>query len=395
MNSLSPRRYLEEHGQPQGSPVPSHEDEVVRRWFALPVGTCLPFSDGGSCQLVFHGRVGSAAGPDVHDALLRFTSQDGRTVVGDIEFHIYASDWFSHHHQSDARYNNVILHVVLVCDTTTPILRSDGTPMPMCSLNDIVPASPMHVPAIHWPCQQVVPQMSEQERSKVLHQAGLLRFEQKADGFVEQLHGGLTSSLFSAYDACLIIALAEGLGYGRDRAFFRAAGAYLAGCTRTIPEPLGHTFDPPALDSSRLMALRTLVKQWREDAGWGAWARLKKAILPAGETLHVMAAIANLRSVFVDVGRARADILICNCVLPFALAVARLENDTLLAKQATDLYMVYPGLSSNRITRAMSRQLVLAQEPEGACRQQALHFIYQQTCREKHCEVCMLGKRLL
>jgi len=372
--------------------LPIHEDEVVRRWFALPSGTCLPFSDGGSCQLVFHGRVGGAAGPDVHDAILRFTGQGEKTVVGDIEFHVYASDWFAHRHQSDARYNNVILHVVLICDIAMPILRSDGTAMPMCSLYDVVPASPIHVRTIKWPCQQVVPNMREQERSNVLRQAGLLRFEQKADAFVEQLHNRLPSPFWSANDACLIVALAEGLGYGRDRAFFRAAGAYLSGCAKTIPEPLGHTFDPPALDSSRLTALRTLVARWRED---GAWETLKKVILPSAEAVQSMQIIACLRAMFTEVGRARADILICNCVLPFAFAVALVENDTLLAKQATRLYLAYPGLSSNRITRAMSRQLLLTHEPEGACRQQGLHYIYQQTCREKHCEICMLGKRLL
>src|SRR5579859_4921835 len=34
-------------------PYHLHEDEVARRWFALPFGTRLPLSDGGSCQLVF------------------------------------------------------------------------------------------------------------------------------------------------------------------------------------------------------------------------------------------------------------------------------------------------------------------------------------------------------
>ena len=29
------------------------------------------------------------------------------------------------------------------------------------------------------------------------------------------------------------------------------------------------------------------------------------------------------------------------------------------------------------------------------CQQQGLHYIYQQTCKEKRCEVCMLGQRLL
>ena len=340
----------------------------------------------------------------------------------------------------------------------------------------------------------------------------LLRFEQKAHAFVEQLHTAYAHAPFSAYDVGLIVALAEGLGYGRNRAFFRATGQYLLGLIDTVPEPLGHTFDPPDLDASRLVILRKLVEQWRTTSAWemmreillnteprgdaggvdvgggpcgpytgrffgneytlsrrgggGAdvgsgplWPPVGEVELPTGEerraatrapaphhaapaptrlpssnrvgeeeprelpigearraatrapaprhaapaptrlpwydrvsTLHPL---DSLRAIFTGVGRARADILIGNVVLPFAMAVGLIENDHTLVMQAQTLYQTYPSLSSNRITRAMCAQLQLLDEPAGACQQQGLHYIYQQTCKEKRCDECIVGRRKL
>jgi hypothetical protein len=52
------------------------------------------------------------------------------------------------------------------------------------------------------------------------------------------------------------------------------------------------------------------------------------------------------------------------------------------------MYLDYPALASNQVTRAMSRQLRLPREPQGACQQQGLHHLYAQACKEKRCEVC-------
>jgi hypothetical protein len=191
----------------------------------------------------------------------------------------------------------------------------------------------------------------------------------------------------------LIPALAEGLGYGRDRAFFRAAGLHLLGLANTIPEPLGRAPEPSPLDAGRLRILHNLVAQWRTT---GAWKTLRQALLddppPTNHsTIHFQ---HKLRNVFDGLGRARADILICNIVLPFAAAVAQSENDTLLAGQAQNLYRAYPALPSNQVTRAMCKQLMLKREPQGACQQQGLHFIYAQTCREKRCSQCIIGSKI-
>jgi len=224
-------------------------------------------------------------------------------------------------------------------------------------------------------------QMNEEQQARLFRLAGMLRFEQKVHAFLALLRDAQPSGCFSAHDVCLIPALAEGLGYGRDRAFFRAAGLHLLGLANIIPEPLGRAPEPSPLDAGRLHMLHNLVAQWRTT---GAWQTLRQAL-----------ALQRLRSIFDGLGKARADILICNVVLPFAAAVAQSENDTLLAGQAQNLYRAYPGLPSNQVTRAMCKQLLLKREPQGACQQQGLHFIYAQTCREKRCFQCMIGSKAI
>jgi len=264
--------------------------------------------------------------------VLRFPWHDV-SCVGAIEFHVRSSDWYAHQHHSDARYMQVILHVVLICDHPSPALCQDGRAIPMCSLNDLAPPRRSYLAAA-WPCQQVMRQLDEQERGRMLRQAGLLRFEQKTHAFVELLHKSYPQDPlqgpFSACDLCLITALAEGLGYGRDRAFFRAAGRHLLGLGRDLPEPLGRTMDPPPLDKGRLRVLRKLVEQWRVDS---AWQTLREIV----SMQHSSDRLDRLRAVFYGLGTARADILICNVVLPFAMAVALIEQDSSLAEQAQAL----------------------------------------------------------
>ena len=397
------------------------EDDVVRRWWTLSPGECLPLSNGDTFQLLCAGRPGSASGPDVRDAVLLFLSSEktccelinthqsqGKREVGDVEFHVRASDWFTHQHHKDARYNHVILHVVSICDDSTPTLRQDGTTIPLCSLNDLHrlnqlkwPNAPPHrltgTLKTLWPCQTVMALISNEECTRLLRHAGLLRFEQKTHVFVEQLRTAQPHASFTAYDTCLITALAEGLGYGRDRAFFRAAGLQLLGMPDKVPEPLGHASDPAPLDAGRLRILGTLVRQWRT---CGVWESIRDVIKGNKGTIACSCDLHSnkydqLRSVFGGLSTSRTDILICNVVLPFAAAVALIENDVELAEQTRNHYLGHPGLSSNSITRAMCRQLQLAHEPPNACQQQGLHYIYAQTCREKHCQLCMAGRHPL
>lgn len=370
------------------------EQDLAHRWHALPLAQSLPLINGETCCLLYAGRSGGPQGPDIRDAVLQFAPEHADTaegrITGDVEFHIRCSDWYAHQHHSDPRYNNVILHVVLIFDSAGPVLRQDGRAVPVCSLNDLVPAI---FPQPLWPCQCILPTMNGEARSALLQRAGLLRFEQKTQNLLAQLRVSQAHIPFSAYDACLIPALIEAMGYGRDRAFFRAVGQRLVGLSSKIPEPAGRAAEPSLLDAGRLRASGQLVEQWRTN---GAWETIREAIISADDQPgcgQARTLVDRLRAIFSDLGPARADILICNVVLPFAAAVASMEQEQSLLEKARMLYIAYPGLASNQVTRSMYRQLGLEREPKNACQQQGLHHIYAQTCREKQCAACIVVGR--
>ena len=81
------------HSSP--APAPTIEDDLARRWYALPLDILLPLTNGDACQLLYMGRPGGPQGPDVRDAVLRFAcgggvEQQGEHTVGDVEFHVRA-----------------------------------------------------------------------------------------------------------------------------------------------------------------------------------------------------------------------------------------------------------------------------------------------------------------
>ena len=73
--------------------------------------------DGRQVEVIYPGRLNSDAGPDFSGARLRIAGQEW---CGNVEIHVKASDWFAHHHDRDAAYGNVILHVVGVNDMQIP-----------------------------------------------------------------------------------------------------------------------------------------------------------------------------------------------------------------------------------------------------------------------------------
>lgn len=64
---------------------------------------------GETINIVDPGLYNHDAGPDFTNAKIVI---DGTLWVGNVEIHSQASDWYSHHHDSDQSYDNVIVHVV-------------------------------------------------------------------------------------------------------------------------------------------------------------------------------------------------------------------------------------------------------------------------------------------
>jgi hypothetical protein len=79
------------------------------------------------------GQYLELAGPDFFNAQITIGNQKW---AGNVEIHVKSSDWYVHHHEKDASYENVILHVVWEHDSE--IYRSNNTEIPVLELKNYV-----------------------------------------------------------------------------------------------------------------------------------------------------------------------------------------------------------------------------------------------------------------
>ncbi len=101
------------------------------------VWTC---TNGDPVQILAPGIVNPHEGPDfTHIAVL----YQGCVRIGTAEFHTYSSSWFDHGHAKDARYDDVMMHIVLV----------DDKPADSCMWTLVLPHSDMGL-ALHGLGQQ-------------------------------------------------------------------------------------------------------------------------------------------------------------------------------------------------------------------------------------------------
>lgn len=90
-------------------------------------------TDGHKIQILNFGNYTQQAGPDFFNAQLII---DNQKWAGNLEIHVKSSDWFLHHHETDANYNNVILHVVW--EHNTDVYRKDNSKIPVLELKSYV-----------------------------------------------------------------------------------------------------------------------------------------------------------------------------------------------------------------------------------------------------------------
>ena len=99
----------------------------------------LNTASGEPLQVIHTGSLNTDAGPDFFNAKIKI----GETVwAGNIEIHIKSSDWKNHNHQSDEKYNNVILHVVYHHDIE--IYYANGNPIPCLQLRNYISPLTLH-----------------------------------------------------------------------------------------------------------------------------------------------------------------------------------------------------------------------------------------------------------
>ncbi len=82
----------------------------------------LKTTDGKKVEIITTGQPNFDSGPDFFNAKIRI---EETTWAGNIEIHQKSSHWYRHRHNTDAAYDNVILHVVELNDS--PVLIKSQT----------------------------------------------------------------------------------------------------------------------------------------------------------------------------------------------------------------------------------------------------------------------------
>ncbi|MFH1141972.1 MAG: DUF2851 family protein, partial [Chloroflexota bacterium] len=145
--------------------------------------------DGRRLRVLYPGRPNGGPGPDFKDALVQ--REGSPPVRGDIEVHLQAAGWRQHGHHQDARYNNVVLHVVVQPDAGAAAYRQDGQVVPVTELAAAAqpcPDSPQVTPWVSpLPRLRRWSALSQEQLGQLLDQAGKQRFLNKSAGFLQAM----------------------------------------------------------------------------------------------------------------------------------------------------------------------------------------------------------------
>ncbi|MDQ2769148.1 MAG: DUF2851 family protein [Bacteroidota bacterium] len=138
---------------------------------------------GELIQVLKPGLRNADAGPDFLNARVRLGEVEWN---GAVEIHLRASDWTRHQHQTDPKYDQVILHVVGQHDADVD--RTDGTRIPALALQprlapellaryEALVEAPAAAPL---PCAPLLGQVPEITQTMMVERALLERVERKA-----------------------------------------------------------------------------------------------------------------------------------------------------------------------------------------------------------------------
>ena len=181
----------------------------------------LKTTQGESVEVLDVGLHNSDAGPDFFNAKLRISQQ---LWVGNVEIHLRSSDWFRHQHETDAHYDNVILHVVGEADVEVTTLSGRTLPQLIIEVPDFVRENYQTLMAedAYPPCHRLLPSLPIFEVHSWLSSLTFERLQQKTeriDRWLAQTQGD--------WERVAFIVLARAFGFGKNTDAFEHWAATL------------------------------------------------------------------------------------------------------------------------------------------------------------------------
>jgi len=425
------------------------EKLITRLWQSHLVK--YPVADTGArLRIIFPGRVSNIGGCDFKDAV--FTA-NGRIVSGNIEVHSRSSQWYSHGHHQNQKYNDIVLHVVWQLDSQTPTLLQNGQVIPTVCLSSSFHSSLdelLNLPAnISSSCPAAGNHLTT---GQLLTAAGMKRFRAKTASLRRALntsdasqvvYRGIARALGYAQNAspcqdlaerlpishliekgkpaadtilqALLLGYAGLLPYQRHRSVTDRKSIKLekiwrcAGITETMKESDWCFFRvrPDNFPTRRLVALSCLISRYNQPGLFQGVLRLVKKA-PAGATgrwlesglvvvgcgywqNHLDFGVAAGRASAL-IGYEKAAAIVINIILPFSAAWAEMDSDPKLKKKVAEIYRSYHVTGDNELTRYMKQQLSLNPNIRlSACQQQGLIQIFNGYCRRRNCSRCPIS----
>jgi len=205
---------------------PSLRERVVRCiWFDQSLATDrLRTDDGQKLRVLSPGWWNLEAGPDFRNAALRIGS--GPVVKGDVEVHLHTSLWQRHGHQADANYNGVILHVALWNDAGSSLVTTAaGAAVPQLTLEPYLQSPVAELSEAVDPAEYPESSEASAGRCHALFAEGKVTLEwmerfldHAGDQRIADKARRLAARASGDDDQLLYSAIAEGLGYKRNKA---------------------------------------------------------------------------------------------------------------------------------------------------------------------------------
>lgn len=384
----------------------------------LWAGFAQQTTDGQPVEILSVGEHNRDAGPDYSHAHVKIGN---REWVGNIEIHVWSSDWIKHRHHLDKAYDNVILHVVRTAEK--PIYNSRGDLIPQCELQ--YPSDKDYLSALFQSAQQMDSAVARIGcAEQLVHDPGLLtegwrktllrkRLECKRSSITRLLE--ITKG---SWEHALYISLARNFGFHTNSLPFEQLAintplsylqkhrnnlfqltALLMGQAGLIQEPelqkeydfLRAKFGLTPMDGSVWKHAR-MRPQNSPELRIHQFAQLMYQSENLLSKILDTNDLKDLRALFAveNMGSSSIDILLINTVIPYKYAYALHRNHSAQAEAAMMLMEKIPA-ENNTIIRQWR---VLGQEIHNAADTQALLHLYQNYCQHHECINCEVGYQI-
>jgi hypothetical protein len=398
-------------------PIPIAERLVQAIWYdqRLQPGP-LQTIDGRPVHIVFPGWWNLEAGPDFRNATVQI---DGRELTGDVEIHLRADDWFDHHHDRDAGYNDVVLHVVLWESGGDRVVRTRaGEVLPQVVLQHQLSAPletlydeldldayPHNVRGHGGRCEGALGKLPANDMLALLDDAGIERFEVKVRKYARWIHrAGAEQSFYEGWMEALgykanknpFRTLAQRVPIAAHSDFGRDLQAILFGVAGLLPSQSARDTHIKRLWNSWWKRRPDFAEHILPDNSWklnsirpanhphrrlgAAAALLKKHRDLSERTVGAIATGGDPGKLFLQIrdpywsnhftlggraqaretdliGAARVQEIIANVILPFTAALAEIQSDLKLRQLAHNRYAELAAAPGNSLVRLAGQQL--------------------------------------